>query len=95
MLILNRRRGEAIVLDGGIRVVVLECDRRGARIGIEAPRETNIQREELLERVAAENQRARAGRDTQWVAALPVKGAPMASAPRARGGRDRKTKRRP
>jgi carbon storage regulator len=49
MLVLNRRRGEAIVLDGGIRIVVLDSDNRGARIGIEAPRETRIQREELVD----------------------------------------------
>jgi carbon storage regulator len=51
VLILNRRKGEAIIIDGGIRIVVLSSDRRGARIGIEAPTEVNIQREELLTRV--------------------------------------------
>lgn len=35
-------------MDGGIRVVVLQCDRRGVRLGIEAPGETAIFREELL-----------------------------------------------
>ncbi len=73
MLILNRRRGEAIVLDGGIRIVVLECDRRGARIGIEAPAETNIRREELLLRVTSENKRARATGEHEWVKALTLK----------------------
>ena len=48
VLILNRKLGEAIVMDGGIRVVVLQCDRRGVRLGIEAPGETSIFREELL-----------------------------------------------
>lgn len=55
MLILNRRQGEAIIIDGGIRIVVLSSDRRGARIGIEAPTSINIQREELVSRVAEEN----------------------------------------
>jgi len=73
MLILNRRRGEAIVLDGGIRIVVLECDRRGTRIGIEAPAETNIQREELLLRVTDENKRARATEEHGWLQALPLR----------------------
>lgn len=58
MLILNRRQGEAIILDGGIRIVVLSSDRRGARIGIEAPPTVNIQREELDSRIAVENRRA-------------------------------------
>jgi carbon storage regulator len=51
MLVLTRRPGEAILLDGGIRVVVLSSDRRGVRLGIEAPAEVNIQREELVSRV--------------------------------------------
>ena len=48
MLVLNRRLGEAIVIDGGIRVVVLQCDRRSVRLGIQAPGETGIFREELV-----------------------------------------------
>ena len=48
MLVLNRRVGEAIVIDGGIRVIVLQCDRRSVRLGIQAPGETGIFREELL-----------------------------------------------
>jgi carbon storage regulator len=53
VLILNRRQGEAIIIDGGIRIVVLSSDRRGARIGIEAPTSVNIQREELITKLAA------------------------------------------
>jgi carbon storage regulator len=47
MLILSRRHGEAIVIGGGIRIIVLSSDRRGARLGIEAPSTVNIRREEL------------------------------------------------
>ena len=54
VLILNRRQGEAILIDGGIRIIVLSSDRRGARIGIEAPTSVNIQREELVTRAAVE-----------------------------------------
>ncbi len=88
MLILNRRRGEAIVLDGGIRIVVLECDRRGARIGIEAPAKTNIQREELLLRVTSENQRARASGRHKWVSALSPSKTPVKSTSRVPVGAD-------
>lgn len=74
MLVLNRRRGEAILLDGGVRIVVLDSDRRGARIGIEAPKDMKIQREELVSEVAAENRRAGARVDRRrWAAALPLK----------------------
>jgi carbon storage regulator len=74
VLILNRRQGEAILLDGGIRIVVLSSDRRGARIGIEAPSAVNIQREELVSRIAEENRRANArSTGTEWLEQLPLK----------------------
>lgn len=74
MLILNRRQGEAIIIDGGIRIVVLSSDRRGARLGIEAPSAVNIQREELVSRAAAENRRANAGStSTEWLDRLPLR----------------------
>ena len=77
MLILNRRQGEAILLDGGIRVVVLSSDKRGVRLGIEAPADINIQREELVSQVAAQNRKASAvASGVAWVADLPLKGAP-------------------
>ena len=74
MLILNRRQGEAIIIDGGIRIVVLSSDRRGARIGLEAPTSINIQREELVSRVAEENRRANArSTGTEWLEQLPLR----------------------
>ena len=75
MLVLNRRPGEAIILDGGIRVVVLSCDKRGARLGIEAPATTGILREELVKQVASENLRAASAGDhtAAWAAQLPLR----------------------
>lgn len=74
MLILNRRQGEAIIIEGGIRIIVLSSDRRGARIGIEAPTTVNIQREELVSRVAEENRRANArSTGADWLATIPLK----------------------
>ncbi|HEY4100193.1 MAG TPA: carbon storage regulator CsrA [Gemmatimonadales bacterium] len=78
MLVLNRKVGEAIVVDGDIRIVVISSDRRGVRLGIEAPQSTNILREELLKEVEAENQRAGAGAAAlDWVERL----APLPAAP--------------
>jgi len=48
MLVLSRRPGDAILIDGGIRIVVLACDHRGVRIGIEAPASIGIVREEIV-----------------------------------------------
>lgn len=59
MLILSRKPGDAIVIDGGIRIVVVQCDRGGVRLGIEAPADVSILRAELLDQVAAHNRTAR------------------------------------
>jgi carbon storage regulator len=58
MLVLSRRPGDAILIDGGIRIVVLACDHRGVRIGIEAPAKIGIVREEIVTQIAVENKRA-------------------------------------
>ena len=51
MLVLTRKMGEAIVIDGGFKVTVLEVRGNSARLGIEAPKEIPIMRSELLERI--------------------------------------------
>lgn len=58
MLILSRKQGEAILVDGGIRIVVLATDNGGVRLGIEAPSHIGIVREEIVNRIAEENRRA-------------------------------------
>lgn len=50
MLILSRRPGDAIVIDGGIRIVVLASGQRCVRLGIEAPAQIGIVREEIITR---------------------------------------------
>jgi carbon storage regulator len=52
MLILSRRVGETVLIDGDIKIVVLECTRNGVRLGIEAPANVTILRGELLHSVA-------------------------------------------
>jgi carbon storage regulator len=58
MLILGRRVGDAILIDGDIRLVVLSCDKHGVKLGIDAPPSVKILRGEIAARVAEENQRA-------------------------------------
>lgn len=71
MLILSRKQGEAILVDGGIRIVVLATDNGGVRLGIEAPSEVGIVREEIVNRIADENRRAGATKaDREWLASL-------------------------
>jgi len=47
MLVLSRKRDEAIVIEGGIRITVLRIRGSQVQIGIEAPKEVTIRRSEL------------------------------------------------
>lgn len=70
MLILGRREGDSILIDGGIKIVVVSCDRHGVRIGIEAPAHVKILRGEIAQQVAQENQAAAAAPGAAWLSAL-------------------------
>jgi carbon storage regulator len=47
-LILSRRRGESIIIDGDIKVTILDTRGNQTRVGIQAPKEVEILREELI-----------------------------------------------
>ena len=51
MLVLTRRLGEAITIGENVKVVVVDIDGNQVKLGIEAPREIEIYREELYERI--------------------------------------------
>jgi carbon storage regulator len=65
MLVLTRKAGEQVVISGGITLTVLDIRGDGIRIGIEAPRDVNIHRGEVLEAVTAANLASVAGPDTE------------------------------
>ena len=48
MLVLSRKLNEKIVIDGGITVTVVKIDRNQVRLGIQAPGDVAVYREELL-----------------------------------------------
>jgi carbon storage regulator len=77
MLILSRKPGDAILIDGGIRVVVLASDHSGVRLGIDAPASVGIVREEIAKKLADENVRAGATPETRdWLESLDRAGPP-------------------
>lgn len=47
MLVLSRKLGEKIVIGDNIVVTVVKIDRNQIRIGIEAPQEVSVYREEI------------------------------------------------
>jgi len=51
MLVLTRRLGESITIGENIRLVVVDIDGNQVKLGIEAPREIEIYREELYEKI--------------------------------------------
>ena len=54
MLILSRKPGETIVIGDNIKIVVLGIEGRQVRIGIEAPKEVAVHREEIYDKVQVE-----------------------------------------
>jgi len=55
MLILTRRPEETIVIADGIRVTVLGVEGKQVRIGIDAPREITVHREEIYNKIKQES----------------------------------------
>ena len=59
MLVLSRRTDESIVINGEITITVLGVDRQGqVRLGIDAPKQYRVLRQELLDEVRSENSKA-------------------------------------
>jgi len=58
MLVLTRKVGEGIIIGDDIRITVIEVKGGGIRLGIEAPAEMKIYRQELYERIGSENKEA-------------------------------------
>lgn len=58
MLILSRREGETIVIDGNIRITVMEVRGDQVRIGIDAPRSVSVHRQEVFDQISSANRAA-------------------------------------
>lgn len=81
MLVLSRRVNERIVIGNGIVVTVLEVKGDQIRLGIDAPRDVQVHREEVLAALSQANQDSVLG---SVPAALPLpRPARQASARRA------------
>ena len=50
MLVLTRKVGSSIVIDGQIKIQVVQIKGRQVRLGISAPKETKVHREEVQQR---------------------------------------------
>ncbi len=61
MLVLTRKPGEGFVIGDDITIKVVELKGGGVRIGIEAPHDKKIYRQEVYDRITMENKAA-----AQW-----------------------------
>lgn len=58
MLILKRKTGESLILNEDIKITVLESGSDGVRLAIDAPKQVQILREELVEATKANKEAA-------------------------------------
>lgn len=58
MLVLTRKIGEAIVIDDNVKITVVQIKGKQVRIGVDAPKETKIHREEIYQSIQEENRAA-------------------------------------
>jgi len=56
MLILTRRVGESVVIGDDVTVTVLGVKGNQVRLGVNAPREVAVHREEIFERIKREQE---------------------------------------
>lgn len=61
MLILTRRVGETIMIGEDVKVTVLGVKGNQVRVGIDAPKEVAVHREEIYERIKNEDRNGDSG----------------------------------
>ena len=65
MLILSRRPGESLTIGDNITVTVVSINGNQIRLGVNAPREVRVLRDEIYKAIKDENQAAANAHDTK------------------------------
>ncbi len=58
MLVLTRKLGESIAIDDHIKIRVVQIKGKQVRLGIDAPKDTKIHREEVYVAIQEQNQQS-------------------------------------
>ncbi|MCH7689022.1 MAG: carbon storage regulator CsrA [Planctomycetes bacterium] len=65
MLVLSRKKDEKIVIGDNITIMVIEIRGDKVRLGIDAPREVTVHRQEVYEAIQREQEKKQTGIDEQ------------------------------
>jgi carbon storage regulator len=58
VLVLTRKLGESITIGDEIKVTIIEIKGKQVKVGVEAPQDTKVHREEVYQRIQEENRMA-------------------------------------
>ena len=58
MLALSRKKGDSIIVNDNIEIVIIDIGKEQVKIGIKAPKSVSIYRKEVFEQITKENKEA-------------------------------------
>ena len=58
MLVLKRKKDESIIIGDNIKITIIQCDDGNVKLGIDAPKNVKVHREEVLLEIINENKDA-------------------------------------
>lgn len=58
MLILSRRKDESVIIDGRIEIAIVDIKGDQVKLGVKAPRDVKVFRNEVFQAIEAENKAA-------------------------------------